>query len=119
MIIVGKEGCPRCKTLRTFYPKVRYIEIPDIHIGLGDTICAITCFLGIQPCKSCMIRRHWCNKYFPYKWKIKKIDSKIIELKQKIIHSNIKQYPVLFDDNLEEMIPIETLPAYINDVFNS
>ncbi len=119
MVIIGKQGCPRCSTLRTFYPKERYIEIPDVHIGLGDTICAITCFFGIKPCRGCMIRRHWCNKWFPYKRNIKKLTPEIIDLKQRIIISNVNQYPVIMDDKLENIIPIESLPGYINDILNS
>jgi hypothetical protein len=118
MIIVGKQGCSRCKKLRTLYPKEQYIEIPNVHIGLGDTICAITCFFGITPCKGCMIRRHWCNKWIPYKWNLKKIAPEIAELKQRIIISNIKQYPVFMDNDLKNILPIESLPGYINDALN-
>ncbi|MDD4109929.1 MAG: hypothetical protein PHS54_00085 [Clostridia bacterium] len=56
-----------------------------------------------------MIRRHWCNRYFPYKWNLKKIDPKIVEIKQKIIISNVKQYPVIMNDDLDAIIPIENL----------
>lgn len=114
MIIVGKQNCPRCKKLRALFPLIKYIEIPDFNIGLGDTICDITCFFGITPCKACMIRRHWCNKWFPYKWNLNKISPELVALKQRIILSDIKTYPIIMDDALEHVIPLEALDVHID-----
>ena len=107
MIMIGKRNCPCCKKVRAFLPDIKYIEIPDVHIGLGDTISAITSFFGITPCRGCMIRRHWCNEWFPYKRNIKQIPPEIIQLKQKIILSTIKTYPIFMDDNMDHFIPLE------------
>ncbi|MFA5754013.1 MAG: hypothetical protein WC905_01465 [Patescibacteria group bacterium] len=109
MVIIGKQGCPRCNVLRTAFPSIKYIEIPSMHIGLGDTIYAIAHMFGIHPCTNCKIRRHWCNKIFPYKWNQKNISPEIVNLKQKIIISKIDQYPIVMDDELETIIPIEML----------
>lgn len=109
MIIIGKEGCPKCKSLRINFPDLKYIQIPKLHIGFGDTICAITCMLGIHPCGSCRIRQYKCNKWIPYKWNIKKLSPEIIALKQKILSSKVKEFPIIMDDKLEYVIPIENL----------
>lgn len=109
MIIVGKQGCPKCKTLRTSFPNLKYIEIPDIQIGMGDTICAITCLFGIHPCAKCRVRQHWCNKLFPYKWNLKEISPEIINLKQRLLMLRIKEYPVVMDDTLKTIIPIDNM----------
>jgi len=117
VVIIGKEGCPRCKELRALYPSVPYIEIPDVHIGLGDTICAITCFFGITPCGACRIRQHWCNKLFPYWWNNRKITSNQKEIKQLLLRLKAKQYPVIVDTESDKLVPIEKLSnvvEYIN-----
>ena len=113
MVIVGKQGCRQCKKLKASLSSIKYIEIPDVHIGLGDTICAITCFLRIVPCRSCKIRQHWCNKIFPYWWNKHKISSEHQQLKQKLLLLNVRQYPVIMDDALSNIIAIDEL-EYIN-----
>jgi hypothetical protein len=66
-----------------------------------------------------MIRRHWCNKWIPYKWNRKKITPELVELKQRIILSNVKQYPIIVSDDLTTIIPIDELPGYIKELIDS
>jgi hypothetical protein len=80
-----------------------------MHMGLGDTICEITCFFGIHPCAACRIRQQWCNKWFPYKWNLKKTSPDITALKNKILTLKVDQYPFIMDDDLETVLPLECL----------
>lgn len=106
MKLVGSEGCEICAAYKAKHPNLEYIEMPDIQIGLGDTIAAITSFFGITPCRACQLRRHWCNKWFPYK---RKIDPKLVELKQILIKLGAKEYPVLLNENMDALVPLSHL----------
>ena len=97
---------------------MKYIEIPDTHIGLGDTICAITCFFGIQPCGKCISRRHWCNEWFPYKWNTKKLSPTLLKAKQMMLAEGIRQYPFIMNSDMTRIIPLEDLPRYSDSIFN-
>lgn len=103
MILIGKEGCPKCKDIKAAFPYLQYIEIPDIQTGLGDTICSVTCWLGIIPCRGCRLRQNWCNKVFPYFWNIKKMDPKYIEIKRKVYKLGVRQFPVIVDDEISKI----------------
>ena len=118
MTIIGKKGCPRCDKLKSHYVDLPYIEIPSLHIGLGDTICAMTCLLGIEPCKSCMVRRHWCNEWFPYKWSEASFPIILRKAKQMMIDNNIRLYPFVMDDELTRIIPLDCLPGYNDSIMN-
>lgn len=104
MLLIGKEGCSRCKEVKAVFSTLPYIEIPDIPVGLGDTICSITCWLGIIPCKGCRIRQNWCNKWFPYKRNQQRIDPKILDIKHKLHALGIKQYPVIVNDDVSKIL---------------
>lgn len=97
MFIILKQNCTICDDIKTRYSQIPNIVIPDTCIGLGDIICRITCFFGINPCKSCMVRRYYFNKWFPINKEKKIIGEFIFLLKQKIIKSNIKKYPLIWD----------------------
>lgn len=109
MILVGKQNCSRCENLKASFPFVKYIEIPDVQIGVGDTICDIACFFGIIPCESCRIRQLWLNRIFPYWWNARKISSDIKKLKHHLLRLKIKQYPILMDDDLCFILPMSIL----------
>lgn len=114
MVLIGKQGCPQCKLLRAYFPSFKYIELPDKHFGLGDTICSITCFFGITPCTQCQIRRNWCNIVFPYIWNIKKIPVTQQHIKSTMLLSDIKQFPFFMDDELTRVLKREELPACVS-----
>lgn len=99
MKLIGKEGCPDCIIFKKQHPSLEYIEIPDLDLGFGDTICRITCFFGITPCASCRLRQSFLNKLIPYSWNIKKVKHGILELKNSLLKQGIKKYPVVLDDN--------------------
>lgn len=92
--IIGIKGCPRCDELKQMYPNASYIELPNISLGLGDTISKITSIFGINPCNGCRIRQYKLNKLVPYKWRIKKLDPRIARLKINICLLNKKSYPI-------------------------
>jgi hypothetical protein len=113
MILIGKQGCPRCKMLRVFFPTLEYIELPDKHFGLGDTICAFTSFFGITPCTKCQIRRNWFNKIIPYAWN-KRFPGYYSHIKSTMLLSDVKTFPFFMDDLLTRVLKKEELPACVS-----
>lgn len=104
MILICKEGCPKCISVRKKRPKLKYIEIPKISIGLGDTIAKITHFFGIDPCPGCRLRQIWCNKWFPYPWNVKKVPARILKVKEKAYRLGVRRFPVLVNDKFTKII---------------
>lgn len=100
MIIIGKEGCEVCEEVRGKYPNSRYIEIPKISVGLGDTIHKLTSAMGITPCSNCRIRQYKLNRMFPYKNNIKKISPLVCMIKQYLFARGVVHFPVFMDDDL-------------------
>jgi hypothetical protein len=104
MKIIGLEGCPKCKEIKTLYPNATYIEIPRLSLGFGDTIAKITCFFGIRPCLKCRLRQNILNNIIPYTWRVKKINQTILDAKKFAYKQGAKEFPILVDDNVSKII---------------
>jgi len=104
MIIIGLEGCPRCKVLRDRYPYTTYIEIPSMSLGFGDTFAKLTKLCGINPCSKCRIRQGKWNKWLPYPWRTRRVNIKVLVAKDIICKLGATQYPVVTDDHMTRLI---------------
>lgn len=104
MVIIGLKTCPACKTARVAYPDYRYIEIPDIALGFGDTISKITKFFGIETCKQCRYRQYKINQWIPYKWRVSKVDRDIIKAKELAYKFGVVRFPAFANDDLTAII---------------
>lgn len=104
MIIIGLEGCPRCKILRDRFPLLGYIQIPATSLGIGDTFAKFTKLCGINPCSKCRIRQGKWNKWFPYFWRIRRMDPLILRAKDRICKLGATQFPVVTDDHINKII---------------
>ena len=100
--IIGLQGCPRCSDLKLRYPGATYIELPNISLGLGDTISKLTRMFSVRPCHACRIRQHKFNKWIPYTWRINKLDRDIAIMKRNICLLDMKEYPILIPTAVEK-----------------
>lgn len=104
MIIIGLEGCPRCKILKERFPDMAYIQIPSTSLGFGDTFAKLTKVCGINPCSKCRIRQGKWNKWLPYPWRIKKISTMVLIAKDVVCKLGATQFPVVTDDRMTRLI---------------
>lgn len=108
--IIGVDNCKRCQHLKDLLPSLKYTQLPDISLGLGDTIHRITLLFNIKKCSSCYTRHYWLNKLFPYFWRgdrhIRKVRSLLVKLK-------ITEYPAIISTDYQRVLDLKnTFPDF-------
>lgn len=105
MILVVMDDCYRCEIfmrrnladniLKRSTGEDTFIirTVPEIT-GLGDNISKFLSKIGFKSCRFCKVRQSFLNYLFPNR----KVEKYLYDLKQKVLKTGEKYYPVLLKD---------------------
>lgn len=104
-MIIGSTNCERCKVLQSQLPDAVCHLIPEVSLGLGDTVAKlIYAVSNIESCHGCKVRRSILNTVFPYWWRA---PDRIRSLRNAVLLLGHEELPVLLDWTREKTYNID------------